>query len=141
MQNNYCIEVQDNIDPSDMHTLIAALVEFNASHAGGEKPCYLMITVRDSAHRIVGGLVGATYLGWLQISVVWMSETLRKMRYGTRLMYQAEQEALKRGCPRVFSETLSFQALPFYEKLGYKVVSEIADFPTGGTRYALVKYL
>jgi ribosomal protein S18 acetylase RimI-like enzyme len=56
-------------------------------------------------------------------------------------MRHAEEEALRRKCPRVFLETLSFQALPFYEKLGYTVASRIADFPPGGARYALTKTL
>jgi hypothetical protein len=41
----------------------------------------------------------------------------------------------------VFLETLSFQALPFYEKLGYTVFSRLDDFPPGGARYALTKSL
>jgi GNAT superfamily N-acetyltransferase len=56
-------------------------------------------------------------------------------------MAVAEGEALRRGCPRAFLETYSFQALQFYEKLGYTVVSQIQDFPPGGTRYALTKVL
>jgi GNAT superfamily N-acetyltransferase len=56
-------------------------------------------------------------------------------------MREAEQEAVRRGCPRVFVETLSFQALPFYEKCGYTVFSRLPDFPPGGCRYALTKTL
>lgn len=41
----------------------------------------------------------------------------------------------------MFLETLSFQALPFYEKLGYQVVGRIANFPPGGARYALTRML
>jgi hypothetical protein len=56
-------------------------------------------------------------------------------------MEQAEREALLRGCPRVFVDTLSFQALPFYEKCGYSVHSSLPDFPPGGARYSLTKQL
>lgn len=100
-----------------------------------------MITVRDKDQTIVGGLVGATYLGWLQVSALWIPDALRGKGYGTRLMRRAEAEALERQCPRVFLETLSFQALPFYKKLGYTVVNEIVDFPPGGARYAFTKML
>lgn len=141
MQDEYVIEVPADLKPSDMNVIVKGLSEFNAAQANGEMPRYLVITVRDKDQTIVGGLVGATYLGWLQVSAVWMSDALRGKGYGTRLMRRAEAEALERQCPRVFLETLSFQALPFYEKLGYKVVNEIADFPPGGARYALTKML
>lgn len=141
MQDEYVIEVPADLKPSDMNVIVKGLSEFNAAQANGEMPRYLLITVRDKDQNIVGGLVGATYLGWLQVSAVWTSDALRGKGYGTRLIHRAEAEAIERQCPRVFLETLSFQALPFYEKLGYKVVNEIADFPPGGARYALTKML
>lgn len=141
MQDDYLIEVPTDLQPGDMNMIVNGLSEFNATKAGGEMPRYLLVTVRDKDQAIVGGLLGATYLGWLQVSAVWMSDALRGKGYGTRLMQRAEAEARERQCPRVFLETLSFQALPFYEKLGYKVVNEIADFPPGGVRYALTKML
>lgn len=141
MHDELMIEVQNDVKPDDVNTIVKGLKEFNASQAGGDTPDYVVITVRDDALNVVGGLVGATYLGWLQIQAVWMSEALRGRGYGTRLMGHAEAVGRERGCPRVFLETLSFQALPFYEKLGYEVVSRIADFPPGGARYALTKML
>jgi ribosomal protein S18 acetylase RimI-like enzyme len=141
MHDEFLIEVQNDVKPADVNTIVKGLTEFNASQADGDTPKYLVIAVRDREQNVVGGLVGATYLGWLQIQAVWMSEALRGQGYGTRLMRQAEAVGHKRGCPRVFLETLSFQALPFYEKLGYQVVSRIADFPPGGARYALTKML
>ena len=141
MQDEFVIETQTDINLVDVNVIVAALTEFNASKANGEIPCYLVITVRDKAQNVVGGLVGATYLGWLQIQAMWVGEALRGNGFGSRLMRQAEDVARERHCPRVFLETLSFQALPFYEKIGYKVVSQLADFPPGGTRYALTKML
>lgn len=141
MPDEFLIEIQTDIDSADINVIVQGLTEFNASKAGGDTPSYLVITVRDKEQNVVGGLVGATYLGWLQIHAVWVSEVLRGRGYGSRIMQQAEDEARERQCPRVFLETLSFQALPFYEKIGYKVVSKLADFPPGGTRYALTKML
>ena len=93
------------------------------------------------AGAIQGGLVGATYLGWLVVQAVSLDDSLRGQGLGRQIMKMAEDEAVRRGCPRVFLETLSFQALPFYEKLGYVVHSELDGFPIGGTRYALTKML
>jgi GNAT superfamily N-acetyltransferase len=141
MQDEYIIEIQTDLKPSDMSVIVEGLTEYNASKTNGEMPRHLLITVHDNMQNVAGGLIGGTYLGWLQVQAVWLSDALRGKGYGTRLMRQAEEEAQRRNCPRVFLETLSFQALPFYEKLGYTVVSQVADFPPGGTRYALTKIL
>ena len=141
MQDVFDIDVQTDVNPADVHTIVQGLTAFNASHAGGDLPRYLMITIRDGDRNVVGGLFGATYLGWLQVQALWMPDALRGQGLGTCLLRQAEAIARERGCPRVFLETLSFQALPFYEKLGYRVASRIADFPPGGARYALTKML
>ncbi|MES2152521.1 MAG: GNAT family N-acetyltransferase [Pseudomonadota bacterium] len=125
----------------DIQFLVKGLTEFNASHTNGDKPHYLLATVRNDDGLLVGGLLGATYLGWLQVQVVWLDERLRGQGYGSALMALAEEEAVRRGCAQSFVETLSFQALPFYEKYGYTVFSRLADFPPGGARYALTKKL
>ena len=126
---------------ADMGAVIKQLVAYNASKTNGEVQDYLFIAARDAAGAIQGGLVGATYLGWLVVQAVSLDDSLRGRGLGTRIMKMAEDEAVRRGCPRVFLETLSFQALPFYEKLGYVVHSKLDGFPVGGTRYALTKML
>ncbi|MCK9684407.1 GNAT family N-acetyltransferase [Scleromatobacter humisilvae] len=126
---------------ADVGVVMQQLTAYNASKAGGETPDYLFIAARDEDGTVRGGLVGATYLGWLSVTMVSMDESLRSQGHGAALMKLAEDEAVRRGCPRVFLETLSFQALPFYEKLGYEVHSKLEGFPPGGARYALTKML
>lgn len=141
MKKEYVVSVESEPKGSDMTAIVKGLSEFNASKAGGEMPQYLLITVRNTEGSVVGGLLGASYLGWLQVQAVWLPNELRGRGYGSALMEKAEKEALRRGCPRVFLETLSFQALSFYEKRGYAIFSRLPDFPTGGARYALTKTL
>ena len=137
-------ELRIAIEPpnnADMGVVMQQLTAYNASKAGGELPDYLFIAARDEAGAVRGGLVGATYLGWLSVQMVSLDESLRGRGHGAALMKLAEEEAVRRGCPRVFLETLSFQALPFYEKLGYQVHGKLEGFPPGGARYALIKML
>ena len=137
----YSIAVEPELKPSQVNAIVAGLLSFNAAQNAGDQPHYIVISLRASTGDLVGGLVGAAYLGWLHIQALWMPDELRGRGYGTNLMAMAEAEAVRRGCPRVFLETMSFQALSFYEKLGYVVASKIADFPPGGARYALTKDL
>lgn len=55
------------------------------------------------------------------------------------LMRTTEREAVARGCAHAHLNTFSFQARPFYEKLGYQVFGQLRDYPSGRTRYFLCK--
>jgi GNAT superfamily N-acetyltransferase len=77
----------------------------------------------------------------LHIGILWVHESLREHGYGRQLMAIAEREALARGCGSAFLDTFSFQALPFYARLGYEVFGELAEYPPGHTRYFLRKSL
>ncbi len=133
------IETPEN---AGMGAVISQLTAYNARHAGGELPDYLFIAARDESGAVRGGLVGATYLGWLSVQALSLDDALHGHGHGAAILKLAEDEAVRRGCPRVFLETLSFQALPFYEKLGYQVHSKLEGFPhPAGARYALTKML
>lgn len=58
---------------------------------------------------------------------------------GSRLLDAAESEARKAGARHAYPETYSFQARPFYERHGYRVVGELPDFPPGESYYLLRK--
>jgi GNAT superfamily N-acetyltransferase len=141
MESTHNITLEAEPKASDINAIVKGLTEFNSLQTDGAMPEYLLATVRDDAGDLVGGLLGATYLGWLQVHSVWLPDALRGRKYGSALMAIAEREALRRGCERAFLETFNFQALPFYEKCGYTVFSRLADFPVGGARYALTKSL
>jgi GNAT superfamily N-acetyltransferase len=141
MESTHNIALEAEPKASDINAIVKGLTEFNSLKMDGAMPEYLLATVRDDAGDLVGGLLGATYLGWLQVHSLWLPDALRGRRYGSELMAIAECEALRRGCERAFLETFNFQALPFYEKCGYTVFSRLADFPVGGARYALTKSL
>ena len=138
---SFTIALEAEPKPADISTVIAGLTQFNAAQSGGETPQYLLVSIRNEEGAMLGGLFGATYLGWLQVQAVWLPEDLRGNGRGSALLDIAEKEGLRRGCKQAFLETLSFQALPFYEKRGYAIFSELRDFPPGGARYALTKRL
>ena len=96
-----------------------------------------------SGGRIVAGLVGGTYWGWLYTEILWVTESLRGQGYGQSLLAAAEAEAVRRGCRSAHLDTMDFQALRFYEKQGYSVFAELEDIPAGSghRRYSLKKRL
>ena len=101
----------------------------------------LNVVARDEAGRVVGGLIGEVNLRWLFVSALWVDDGLRHSGVGARLIAGAEAEARLRGCLGIYLDTFSFQARPFYEKLGFTLFGELPDCPPGGAKYYLYKRL
>ncbi len=137
MTHNIALESEP--DPRDMNAIMQGLLAFNSLHTNGETIQHLVVTVRDDGKKVVGGLVGATYLGWLQVHVLFLPEELRGKGLGGTLLAAAEEEAVRRGCRNATLETYSFQSLQFYEKRGYVVFGKLPDMPAGGAKYFLAK--
>jgi GNAT superfamily N-acetyltransferase len=101
----------------------------------------LAIFLRDERGAILGGALGDIWGGWLDLTFLWVAEPLRGRGYGRQLLEAAEEEARTQGCRGVHLSTHSFQARPFYEKLGYEIVGEIPDHPAGHSLFFLKKVL
>ena len=135
------IDVDDNPKPEDIAAVHAGLRKFNQGHFPQEERRPLSLFVRDGQGQIVGGLLAETGSTWLHVSTLWLDESLRGQGLGSRLLKMAEEHARKRGCRHAWLDTFSFQARPFYEKLGWRVVGQIDGLPPGETKYFLRKDL
>ncbi len=139
--NEFEIVVEDKPASATVDRLRHSLSEFNRAHAGHDHHKDLIIVLRNAHNKMVGGLVGGTYYGYLHVDVLWVDEAERRAGHGGRLLEAAEQEAVKRGCTYAHLDTHGFQALGFYQKRGYTVVGELKDLPPGDCRYLLRKVL
>jgi GNAT superfamily N-acetyltransferase len=99
----------------------------------------LNLALRNAEGALVGGLYGATMWTWLLIDGLWVAEEIRGRGIGRELLLAAEQTAIERGCQGAWLGTFDFQARGFYERLGYRVFSELSDFPPGHRHYHLRK--
>jgi GNAT superfamily N-acetyltransferase len=133
--------ISDEADDNVRKQIVAPLVQYNDSQAGPGQHRPLVVTLRDAAGQVVGGLWGATGYGWLFTQLLVVPESARGKGVGTRLMHMAEQEAIGRGCQNAWLDTFEFQAKAFYERLGYVCFGELADYPSGFSRYFLRKTL
>ena len=120
--------------------LFAGLMGFNGPFIGPHvyKPLRLMV-FRDGEDVPVGGFHGHYLAAWLYIKLFYLPEDLRRGGLGSQLMKQAEDEARARGCVGIYLDTFSFQARPFYEKLGFTLFGTIPDIPPGHSRYFMMK--
>ncbi|SEI88776.1 Acetyltransferase (GNAT) family protein [Myroides marinus] len=99
------------------------------------------VFAKDEKGKVIGGIRACAFWNYCIIELLWLSEKTRGLGIGGKLMKAAEEFALDKGFSYMRTETLSFQARPFYEKLGYKVYGELSDYPKGHTTYCLVKEL
>ena len=99
------------------------------------------LSLRDGDGALVGGVYGATMWEWLMIDGLWVDDRLRGQGHGGRLLARAEEIAVGRGCRGAWLGTFDFQARAFYERHGYTVFAELADFPAGHTHFHLKRDL
>jgi len=135
------LEITETPAEADEAALIAAIVAYNLPFAGERDPRQFGLVLRDGAGAVIGGLWARPEWGLLFIETLILPEPLRRGGLGTRLMHRAEQEARTRGYAGVFLDTFTFQARPFYERLGYTVFATIENYPPGHSRFLLAKRL
>ncbi len=136
------IVVDSKPNDADRDIIVAGLRAFNASAAGRPRNFMpLAVLLTDDANQTVGGLWGEAVLDWLFIELLYVPENLRGHALGTQLMAKAEAFARDNKLVGIWLDTFSFQARPFYEKLGYRVFGTIENYPPGGARYFLSKTL
>jgi ribosomal protein S18 acetylase RimI-like enzyme len=91
---------------------------------------------------IAGGIVGSMSFENFHVNGLAIDDKYRGQDYGTRLMETMEKAAADTGAKLITLSTLSFQALGFYEKMGYRVFGTLEDCPFEGvTKYYLCKKL
>jgi GNAT superfamily N-acetyltransferase len=133
------VSLIEKAEPDSIGAVEAIINQYNCSVMGSDyRPLTLLL--QDGEGRVVGGLCGKTEWGWLYVATLAVREEYRNRGYGTRLLLAAEAEAVARGCHDAYLDTFSFQARPFYERLGYELFGVLEGF-AGHTRYFLRKKL
>jgi len=101
---------------------------------GAAQPRLLVIPIHDDNGAVAGGLWGCTLFQWLHVLMLLVPEAQRGQGIGSALMASAEKEARQRDCLGSLVDAYSFQASPFYQKIGYTVFGVLHDYPPGYER-------
>ncbi len=97
--------------------------------------------IRDAQGKIQGGCNGDNLYGCLYVGQLWVAESLRGQGYGTKLMHAAEQYAKEQNCNFMAVNTMDWEALEFYQKLGFEIEFERHGFAKNSIFYFLRKNL
>ncbi|MDX1992922.1 MAG: GNAT family N-acetyltransferase [bacterium] len=101
----------------------------------------LALFLRDEQGVVRGGLLGATYWGWLDVRTFWIDPDWRGHGYGAAMLRLAESEAIGRKCPNVVMEVADFQTTQFFTYHGYTSFAALSDRPPGHKTLFLKKHL
>jgi GNAT superfamily N-acetyltransferase len=127
-------------EPAHYAAIARPLAAFNAPFAGAPEPRPLVIVLqRTPGGEAIGGLSGETIYRWLAIQGLYVPPELRGRGIGAALLRGAEDEARARGCRGIVVNTFSFQARPFYERMGFSHFGTLEDCPPGHRCFYLVK--
>jgi GNAT superfamily N-acetyltransferase len=135
------VVLRSGFTTADIEAVRRGLVDANRKAAGrdaGYEP--FVFHLRDPrTGRTAGGAVGHSSYDWVFVELLHVESGLRGQGYGRRLMEAVEAFGRERGLVGIWLDTFSFQARPFYEKLGFAVFGSIEDHPLGGARHFMQK--
>lgn len=135
------LSITDTVTHQDLDEVRLGLNAFNSRFINIDEMKAIGVFIHDAVGRKLAGLTGSTSGNWLRIDMLWVSDALRGQGAGRQLMLAAEEEARSRGCLYAQVDTASFQARPFYEKLGYTLRFSLDNYPRHHQRHYLSKTL
>lgn len=99
------------------------------------------IFMKDGNQSVIGGAVGALFYGSLYLDSLWVNAAFRRQRLGTELMKEVELVAKKHKTSFITLNTMDWEALPFYQRLGYSIEFTREGYEKGSKMYLLRKEL
>ncbi len=138
---HYSLEYQKNPIQADENLLFKG-IDADAAKKKGMRPIEaFQVIARDGKKAILGGISGVFIFGCLYVDMLWVDELHRQTGLGTKLMEEAERNAREKGCTFATLNTMDWQALPFYQKLGYQIEFIREGFENSSKMYLLRKKL
>lgn len=129
----------ENPDPDDVQILTNGIKTFAKQQRGFESLDFFACFIRDADNSIVGGCSGGTLYGGLHVDNLWVSESIRHQGWGTKLMQAALRYGNEKGCVFATVNTMDWEAIEFYKKLGFKLEFERHGFQKNSIFYFLRK--
>lgn len=124
---------------SDIQELTINLRAYNHQQAGQNLKQPIGCFIRDLSGKLIGGIYAELTWGWCCIELLWIDESYRGNDLASQLITKIEQYAKVEGINNLKLETASFQALGFYQKMGFELYATLEDFPLGHNNYYLKK--
>lgn len=137
----YHFDYQKDPIQEDEQVLFEGIADEAALKKNMDRITPFAIFIKDPQGVVVGGVNGFSCYGCLYVDMLWLKAELRKKGLGKNLMLEAEKIGRKRRCTFSTVDTMDWEALPFYERLGYSVEFIREGFEKESKMYMLRKRL
>lgn len=132
----------DGAPSSDDVQILGDGIMDHATRKKGFKPLdFFAFFIRDEQGVVFGGCNGCNLYGCLYIDQLWVSDALRGQGWGSQLMHAALLYGKEQGCSFSTVNTMSWEALGFYQKLGFQLEFQRHGFHKDAIFYFLRKEL
>jgi GNAT superfamily N-acetyltransferase len=128
------VALEDDPEDAVLHGVKEGMRAFNrAAVPGLKKSQKITAAIRGDDGALLGGVIGQLGGDSVYMEVVWNDDSVRGTGLGREMMTLVEDRARELGAREAWLYTMSFQAKPFYEKLGY---TQFAELPWLNGRHA-----
>ncbi len=125
------IPINGEPNPIDKQAMIDGMLAYHASKGHVRKSETFSVVIKDQNEKLLGCVMVSFMWNGMSIQSLWVEDAVRGQGLGKKLMTMAEEEGIKRGCALAYTDTFTWQAPGFYEKLGYKIYGKLEGFPEG----------
>lgn len=119
------VALEEDADDTVLRGLMDGMRAFNGAAVPGLKSHKIVAAIRDDAGTLHGGVIGRMAGDTVYMEIVYNDDAVRGAGLGRQTMQLVEDRARELGAREAWLYTMSFQAKPFYEKLGYHQFAEL----------------
>jgi GNAT superfamily N-acetyltransferase len=120
------VALEEDADDAVLRGLVEGMRAFNGAAVPGLKSHKIVAAIRNDDGALHGGVIGRMAGDSIYMEIVYNDDAVRGTGHGREMMALVEKRARELGAREAWLYTMSFQAKPFYEKLGY---SQFAELP------------
>jgi GNAT superfamily N-acetyltransferase len=128
---------EDNPNQDDVQVLIRGITDHAKKQKGFNSLDFFAFFIRDEKNSIVGGCSGGTLYGGLHIDNLWVNDSIRNKGWGTKLINAALTYGKEKNCKFSTVNTMDWEALGLYQKLGFKIEFKRTGFHKNSVFYFL----
>lgn len=139
--NSISIKIEHSPDQETKSAIQTGLFDANVQSTGDGSFDLVFVAARDSNSKVIGGVVGEAYWGWVNFTTVWVHPEHRKKGLASQMLKVAESEAARKGYTQAYLDTFSFQSPDLYLRAGYEVFGQLDNFPVGSMRVFMRKFI
>jgi Predicted acetyltransferase len=140
-QTDYHLEYQIEINHDDENILFEGINDDAVQKKNMDRIKSFGIFAKNSQGVVLGGATGITMYGNMYVDMLWVEEELRHHGLGKKLMIEAEKIGRQRNCTFATVNTMDWEALTFYQKLGYEIEFTREGYDKDSKMYMLRKSL